>query len=474
MAKLKSGTRIYGTSTIDSTLTVGSSSSTGTSSQSLQVTGGAYVSGNTGIGTTNPTSKLHIVGDTYITGILTANRIISGLYGEFTGGSISGTNIVGTSLSISGISTLNGSVGIGTTNPTSKLWVDGDGYFTGILTANRIFSSIYGEFTGGSISGTNIVGTSLSISGISTLNGSVGIGTTNSEAKLTVFDTNGAVIRLTGGTGLNNSIVFREGGSTGQDYFRIYHEGSAGASPNNLFKIQCADGSDGIIDVTAITITQTGLVGIKGNANSSYEFTVNGSALVTGTINATSYRDSSSNILVSSNSLGSGVVNSSLTSVGTLGQLNVSGNSSFTGISTFAGITTVTGVSLFTKQLSVSGVSTFAGITTVTGVSLFTKQLSVSGVSTFAGITTVTGTTLFAKQVNVSGVITASNFVGSGSGLTGIVGVGTGVYLQSNNVNVGAARTINFGSDLSVNLSPSGIATVNTTNSRSIIMSLIF
>jgi len=78
-----------------------------------------------------------------------------------------------TSLSVSGISTVGvltaSSIGIGTTNATSKLWVDGDGYFTGILTANRIISSVYGEFVGGSISGTSLVGTSLSISGISTL-----------------------------------------------------------------------------------------------------------------------------------------------------------------------------------------------------------------------------------------------------------------------------------------------------------------
>ena len=41
---------------------IGSTSVTGTSSQPLQVTGGAYVSGSVGIGTTNPTSKLTVVG----------------------------------------------------------------------------------------------------------------------------------------------------------------------------------------------------------------------------------------------------------------------------------------------------------------------------------------------------------------------------------------------------------------------------
>jgi trimeric autotransporter adhesin len=38
---------------------LGSSTLTGTASQKLQVTGGAYVSGNLGIGRTNPGAKLH-------------------------------------------------------------------------------------------------------------------------------------------------------------------------------------------------------------------------------------------------------------------------------------------------------------------------------------------------------------------------------------------------------------------------------
>ena len=112
----------------------------------------------------------------------------------------------------SGISTftngpvlIGGSIGIGTTNPTSKLWVDGDGYFTGILTANRIFSGQYGEFTGGVIVGTNIVGTTLSISGISTFtNGPVLIGGGTSTG------TAGQILQV---SGINSSVYI--GGNLG-------------------------------------------------------------------------------------------------------------------------------------------------------------------------------------------------------------------------------------------------------------------
>jgi len=87
---------------------VGTATSTGTASQRLQVTGGAYVSGNLGIGSTNPTSKLDVIGDVRVSGVVTATSFVgsgSGLTGIATGltatiGIQSGGFTVGTGITI--------------------------------------------------------------------------------------------------------------------------------------------------------------------------------------------------------------------------------------------------------------------------------------------------------------------------------------------------------------------------------------
>ena len=53
-------------------------------------------------------------------------------------------------------------IGIGTTNPTSKLWVDGDGYFTGVVTATS-FSGSGTNLTG--IVTSIVAGTNITVSG---------------------------------------------------------------------------------------------------------------------------------------------------------------------------------------------------------------------------------------------------------------------------------------------------------------------
>ena len=58
----------------------------------------------------------------------------------------------------------------------------------------------------------------------------------------------------------------------------------------------------------------------------------------------------------------------------------------------------------------------------------------------------ITGT----GNVNITGIITATNFVGDGSGLTNVVGSGSGVIVKNSGSNVGTAGTIDFGNNLSV------------------------
>jgi hypothetical protein len=108
---------------------IGSISSTGTASQRLQVTGGAYVSGSVGIGTTNPTSRLQVDGNATINGNLNVSiggtfPIISTLIGEASGYTGSGIAVTQTRYGI----------GIGTTNPFIPFYSDSDDKITNTFT----------------------------------------------------------------------------------------------------------------------------------------------------------------------------------------------------------------------------------------------------------------------------------------------------------------------------------------------------
>jgi len=68
----------------------------------------------------------------------------------------------------------------------------------------------------------------------------------------------------------------------------------------------------------------------------------------------------------------------------------------------------------------------------------------------------ITGT----GNVNISGIITATNFIGDGSGLTGVVASGTGIVIKNSGSTVGTAGTIDFGANLSVSPASAGIVTI--------------
>ena len=70
--------------------------------------------------------------------------------------------------------------------------------------------------------------------------------------------------------------------------------------------------------------------------------------------------------------------------------------------------------------------------------------------------------TLTALGVQVSGIVTATSYIGDGSGLTGVVGSGSGVIIEDSGSSVGTAGTINFGSGIDVSQISVGIVTVTS------------
>jgi hypothetical protein len=88
-------------------------------------------------------------------------------------------------------------------------------------------------------------------------------------------------------------------------------------------------------------------------------------------------------------------------------------------------------------------------------------NLYVVGNSEFYGIVGI-GTTNPTSALTVVGTVEATAFVGDGSGLTGVVGTGSGVEIQENGSPVGTAATINFGSNLDVSFA-GGVATIDAT-----------
>ena len=71
-----------------------------------------------------------------------------------------------------------------------------------------------------------------------------------------------------------------------------------------------------------------------------------------------------------------------------------------------------------------------------------------------------------------TGVVTATTFVGDGSGLSGVTGSGAGVIVRDGGSLVGTAATINFGTNLNVSAISAGIVTVTNAVSASALTNL--
>jgi hypothetical protein len=472
-----------------------------TTSNGIQVTGDVVSSGIITGFNVYASGSLYGAGQN-ITGIVTSivagtNIAISASSGQIT---IDASTDSSWRTTTAGINTLS-NVGIGTTNPTSKLSVNGVANINGGLvvsgistfTAGRIQFGTSGEnIRIGNLSGGNgsISNISIGDQSLATLNSSgqrnIGLGqfslynVTSGKYNIAIGDRSGENIS----TGSSNVILGSYNGNSGGLDIRT--------SSNNIV---LSDGSGNIRQY----INSSGNVGL-GTVNPTSRLTVNGNVLVSGILTATIPASNLTGALPAIDGsaligvVGSGsgiIIQDDATPVGTAGTINFGSNIS---VSFASGIATVSGASSVSEATTAYGLagtpnlnvgvitaSSFSGnvIGNLTGNLIGNVDGNVTGSSGYASTSGISSAVSGTININTIGIITASSFSGSASGLTNIpsgqltgalpaidgsallnvTASGTGVVVEDDTVNVGSATTIDFGTGLDVSFS-GGVATI--------------
>jgi len=299
---------------------------------------------------------------------------------------LSGGVIVGTSLSISGISTLASSGGITTTG--------GDLYVGGNLYANKTATIGYSTITSASI-GVATVGfltaTNIRVSGSST----VGVLTASS---ISTPIARVGILTLTTLDGVATAGIT----SLTSDYIK-----AIGITSLNYINTGIANVGIATIGIASITSAYIGILTV-------------GSIYSTGIITATTFSGNLTGTATTATNLAdaSGITSGRISPDRLSGTYNIS----ITGDSQAS--TATTAVNVIGGIASVTQLQVGPGITTVGFITA--SSLQVSGITTL-GVTTV-------SQLSSAGIITATFFSGSGINLVGIVTqltVGTGITLTS-------------------------------------------
>ena len=117
---------------------------------------------------------------------------------------------------------------------------------------------------------------------------------------------------------------------------------------------------------------------------------------------------------------------------------------------------TVGGTLSVTGSVSIGGTLTYEDVQNVDSIGIITARSGID-VDDFISV----GSNI---HLGNAGVVTATSFIGNGSGLTGVTASGTGILVKNSGSTVGTAGTINFGNNLSVGTLSAGAVTINATS----------
>jgi hypothetical protein len=371
-------------------------------------------SNNLGIATTNPTSKLYVVGDGYFTGVVTATTFV----GNLTGTATTATNLANAANITTGTinsSRLSGTYNIDISgNSATSDYAD----IAGIATyASNAGIATYATSAGVS---TSVIGgiasvTQLSVSGVSTL------GTVQISSGI-VTATSGVVTYYGDGSKLSNITS----GITVQD------EGSTvGTSVTTLnFSGATVSVSNAVNGISTITVTASGIVTYVDNAG----IATNLKGGLTGNIpyqsapNTTTFlANGSSGTILQSNGVGNAPSWVTAAPAGAITGITVRDEGTIVG--------SANSVSQLNFVGNIVSVASTAGIATVT----FLDYVSNAGVATYASTAGVATALQNSRTFEITGDIVASPISFNGTG-----NVSLAATIQPNSVALGGDTTGNY------------------------------
>ena len=382
--------------------------STGVTSIGIAPTEIGYVptSGNLGIGSTNPTAKLNVVGNAIFTGIITARKFVGDIEATGPTSIISATNLY-----VSGIGTIDGvtiSNGIVTsTQPgvtTVKYYGDGSN-----LIGVNAFNVIQQDITSSPVFPTFANSVGVSSIGIATTqigyvpaSGNLGIGSTNPTAKLQV---------------VGNVLV--SGVTTARQFVGDVNAGIATINKLDVNQIS-PDGVDFGGSQYILRATGSGtwewasVPGIFSVNNILNGFVVSDEGSVVGTAGSITTLDfRGNNIIASANPQPNGIATVRVSDTPTFLNLTVT-----PGISTLGHINATSAT--FSGNVAIAGTLTYEDVTNVDSIGIITARSDVS----------------IGGGLSVVGVSTLANIVINGTVSTGSTVGASGQYLQSTGVGV--------------------------------------